>query len=138
MSGSCRYYVQHNEVMPKVKVNNLPVINLSNTKLKYADSSAYPGQIISKNFMDDDDVRKETKKLCTTIRTSRFVNEDVKCNLLKTFCYPLYSSPLWGRHRVSTFNRLRVTQYHGTLVWCPSIEECIKTVKPVSHNVTAL
>ena len=92
---------------------SLPGIYLNDSKLAYVDTFTYLGHIITKEFKDDDDIQKETRKLCargnTLIRTFKFANKDVKCNLFKTYCYSLYCAPLWCRNRVASLNRLRVT-----------------------------
>ena len=92
---------------------SLPGIYLNDSKLAYVDTFTYLGHIITKEFKDDDDIQKETRKLCargnTLIRTFKFANKDVKCNLFKTYCYSLYCAPLWCRNKVASLNRLRVT-----------------------------
>ena len=101
-------------ILPRsYEVVGLPGIYLNDTKLEYVDTFTYLGHIITKEFNDDDDIKKETRKLCargnTLIRTFKFANQDVKCNLFKTYCYPVYCASLWCRNKVASLNRLRVT-----------------------------
>ena len=62
--------------------------------------------------MDDEDIVKENRNLYargnTIIRTFKNMNNDVKLQLFKTYCYPLYCLSLWSTYRVKTISRLRV------------------------------
>ena len=63
-------------------------------------------------IMDDDDMRKEMRKLCyrgnCLVRTFNFCTDDVKSTLFKSYCYSLYCSSLWSCFKRATFQRLKV------------------------------
>ena len=100
-------------ILPRqVKLNCCPSIYLGNEKLNFVDSFNYLDHTVTANFKDDTDMSKEMRKLCyrgnCLIRGFKFCNEDVKCNLFKSFCYSLYSSSLWSSYNAYTFERLKV------------------------------
>ena len=100
-------------ILPKsIKLSNTPSIHLGGVKLSFVDSFNYLGHTIVTDFSDDDDIRKEMRKLCyrgnSLIRKFKFCNVDVKCSLFRSFCYSLYCASLWTNYKQSTFHRLRV------------------------------
>ena len=60
----------------KMKLNNIPKICLSENELEYVDSFNYLGHTITTDFSDDDDIKKEMRKMCargnTLIRKFKF------------------------------------------------------------------
>ena len=100
-------------ILPKCStITRLPNIYLTNSKLNYVDHFNYLGHTITSKFTDDEDIGKETRKLCvqgnTIIRKFKFCNVDAKCCLFKSFCYSLYCCSLWANHSVSSVNKIRV------------------------------
>ena len=89
-----------------------PAIYLNGEKLKYVNKFTYLGHIITSDFYDEDDIKKETRNLCARgnaiIRQFSFCNMDVKCNLFRSYCYSFYCGSLWTNFRMATFNRLKV------------------------------
>ena len=90
-------------ILPKCStVTRLPSIYLENSKLTYVENFNYLGHTINSKFSDDEDIRKETRKLCvqgnTIIRKFKFCNVDAKCCLFKSFCYSVYCSSLWAQY----------------------------------------
>ena len=88
-------------VLPKsLKLNGCPSIYLGGTRLSFVDSFNYLGHLLVSDFDDDEDIRKESRKLCyrgnSLIRKFKFCNDDVKCNLFKSYCYSLYCVSLWS------------------------------------------
>ena len=101
-------------ILPKSsKLGNCPAVYLGGEKLSLVDSFSYLGHIIVSDFSDDEDIKKETRKLCyrgnSLVRKFKFCNVDVKCNLFKSFCYSLYCASLWSNFKQSTFQRLKVS-----------------------------
>ena len=100
-------------ILPKnLKLNNCPSIYLGTEKLSFVDTFNYLGHTISCDFKDDDDMRKEMRKLCyrgnCLVRTFNFCTNDVKSTLFKSYCYSLYCSSLWSCFKRATFQRLKV------------------------------
>ena len=96
-----------------LRLNTLPSVYLSEVKLSYVDSFTYLGHIITSEFNDDEDIKRETRSLCVRgnviIRKFQHCNTDVKISLFKSFCYSMYSIALWSKFNVATLSRLRVT-----------------------------
>ena len=72
-----------------------PEIRLSNRPLQLVKNFRYLGHIISCDFKDDLDIKREIKNInvrgYVIIRKFGFLQLDVKCELFKTYCYPLYT-----------------------------------------------
>ena len=93
-------------------LTNPPSIYLNGSKLNYVDKFTYLGHIVSSDFYDDDDLKKETRNLSARSnvlsRKFAFCNIDVKVSLFKTYNYHFYCGSLWSKYHVANFNRLRV------------------------------
>ena len=93
-------------------ITMVPNIYLGNSKLSYVEEFNYLGHNINSKFSDDEDVKKETRKLCaqgnTIIRKFNFCDVDAKCCLFKTFCYSVYCSALWANYSVSLMSKIKV------------------------------
>ena len=101
-------------ILPKtIIMNKMPNIYLSDCKLSFVNSFKYLGHMISSDFSDEEDLRRENRSLCARgnaiVRKFHFCNMTVKTSLFKTFCYSLYCSSLWSTYRVSVLYRLKVT-----------------------------
>ena len=94
-------------------IYTLPDIKLAGSKIKYVEQFKYLGHILTSNFRDDDDMIKEIRNLYargnTIIKQFRNVNDYVKVQFSKTFCYPVYCASLWSTYRVATVSRLRAS-----------------------------
>ena len=92
--------------------NVSPNIYLSGAVIEYVKEFRYLGHIISVDFKDDSDIRREIRSLYargnTLIRKLNFLPIDVKCSLFKSYCYSLYTSSLWCRYNKYTLDRLKV------------------------------
>ena len=100
-------------VLPKsLKLSECPSLYLGGTKLSFVNSFTYLGHLLVSDFDDDEDIRKENRKLCCRgnllIRKFKFCKDDVKCSLFKSYCYSLYCVSLWSNYKKSTFQRLKV------------------------------
>ena len=93
-------------------IKKVPNIYLGNCKLTYVEEFNYLGHTINSKFSDDEDVKKETRKLCaqgnTIIRKFRFCNFDAKCCLFKTFCYSVYCCSLWANYTAASMSKIKV------------------------------
>ncbi|KAG0727279.1 hypothetical protein GWK47_035010 [Chionoecetes opilio] len=73
---------------------------------------AYLGHVISHDMTDDDDIIKQTTKLLvvgnTLQRKFSYCSREVKMELFRSHCYPIYCNSLWSRYKVATVNRLKV------------------------------
>ena len=89
-----------------------PPIRLSGSELQYVKCFKYLGHIISADFKDDQDTAREIKSLNrrgnVIVRKFGFLSLDVKCELFRTYCYPMYTSALWVKYNQSSLGRLRV------------------------------
>jgi len=89
-----------------------PSIYLSGQALEYVSNFTYLGHIITSDFYDDEDIKKETRRLCARgnaiSRQFKHCTMDVKRTLFMTYCYSLYCSSLWTNFRMAPLNRLRV------------------------------
>ena len=89
-----------------------PDIFLSGTKICYVQRFKYLGHIITNEFTDDADIDREIRNLYirgnTIARKFGFLDNDIKCSLFKTYCYPLYTSSLWASYNQGTINRMKV------------------------------
>ena len=89
-----------------------PPVFLSGSSLQYVDRFKYLGHIITADFKDDEDIMRELRNLNVRgnmlVRKFGFLSLDVKCDLFKTYCYPIYTCALWSRYNQASINRLKV------------------------------
>ena len=95
------------------RLGTQPDVYLCGSVLEYVQKFTYLGHVITDDFSDDDDIKKETRNLCARgnalIRIFHFANFDVKARLFVTYCYTFYCSSLWTNFRLAPLNRLRVS-----------------------------
>ena len=82
-------------ICPKgMKLTTLPDICLDQSKIEYVNQFKYLGHILDTSFTDDNDMSKELRNLYArgNMLTKQFRSLDnvVKIQLFKTYCYPLY------------------------------------------------
>jgi hypothetical protein len=86
---------------------------LNGTLLEYVDTFPYLGQLITKNHSDNAAISKQTRKLNAVgnqlVRKFNFCTTDVKVQLFKTYCYPIYCNALWSNFTRATVSKLRVS-----------------------------
>ena len=89
-----------------------PNIFLSGAILEYVTKFKYLGHTITNNFKDDEDILREIRSLNARgnvlIRKFGFLSIETKCELFKSYCYPMYTCALWTNYNQSTINRLKV------------------------------
>ena len=100
-------------ILPKtIKLGGYPNIYLGNCKLSFVESFNYLGHLLVSDFHDDEDIKKESRKLCfrgnCLVQRFKFCKDDVKCSLFKSYCYSLYCVSLWANFKKCTFQRLNV------------------------------
>ena len=87
-------------------------IFLGEACLEYVDNFKYLGHYIVGDLSDDLDISREVRSLYsrgnTIVRKFNFLTQDVKKSLFKSYCYPLYASPLWCNFRRASLYRLKV------------------------------
>ena len=120
------YYIEYNTdkteaMLIRPRANTLltpPRIYLGRTLIKYVDKFRYLGHIITDDFTDDEDIKRETRSLYvrgnTIARKFGFLDNNIKCALFKSYCYSLYTSSLWVNYRLATMNKIRVA-YNNVL-----------------------
>ena len=90
---------------------DFPWFTLDNCKLKFLSQFRYSGHIINDDLKDDDDIKKEIKKLFvnTNILVNRFqrCSHNVKLFLFKSFCMCLHDLALWKYYYVTVYNKFK-------------------------------
>ena len=120
-------------ICPKaMKLTTLPEIYLHQSKIEYVDQFKYLGHILDTSFTDDFDMSKELRNLYArgNMLTKQFrtLDDQVKIQLFKTYCYPLYCASLWSNFRAASLRRLRVAynaifrRLLGVRLWDPEEE----------------
>ena len=120
-------------ICPKgMKLTMLPIIYLDRTKIEYVNQFKYLGHILDTSFTDDYDISKELRNLYArgNMLTKQFrsLDDTVKIQLFKTYCYPLYCAALWCNFRAASLRRLRVAynaifrRLLGVRLWDPEEE----------------
>ena len=109
-----------------------PDIILNNCTIKYVSKFKYLGHIISNTYTDDDDIIKELRNMYgrgnTIINQFKYMTLDVKVQLFKSFCYPIYGASQWSNYRAGSLRRLRVgynailRRLLGIRLWDPEEE----------------
>ena len=121
-------------ITPKTsKLQSLPDIRLDQCRIEYVNQFKYLGHIIDSTFTDDSDISKEIRNLYArgNMLTKQFkcIGDEVKIQLFKTYCYPLYCSSLWNNYRAASLRRLRVAynaifrRLLGIRLWDPEGEQ---------------
>jgi hypothetical protein len=85
---------------------------LGGSQLEYVDTFPYLGQLITNGLSDNAAISKQIRKLNAVgnqlVRKFNFCTTDVKVQLFKTYCYPIYCNALWSNFTRVTVSKLRV------------------------------
>ena len=89
-----------------------PHLRLNNETLEYVEEYNYLGHIITSDFNDEKDIKRQYRQLCAkgNMLKSRFANctDRVKIQLFTSYCTSLYCGGLWSRYTVQTMDKLKV------------------------------
>ena len=89
-----------------------PSFYLSEQLLSVCSKTKYLGHIITDQVFDDDDMYRQRRVLYAQanmlVRKFHWCSEDVKLNLFRTYCTPLYTAPLWVKYKKASFHKLKV------------------------------
>ena len=84
---------------------DIPCFTLDNCKLKFVSQLRYLGHIMNNNLKDDDDIKREIKKLLVNANSlvNRFqrCSHNVKLVLFKSFCMCMCDLALWKYYSVT-------------------------------------
>ena len=91
---------------------NFPVFYLSGQALSVCNSTKYLGHIITDTLEDDEDMFRQRRALYIQanmlVRKFHYCSVDVKVNLFRAYCSPLYSAPLWVTYKKGSLLKLQV------------------------------
>ena len=91
---------------------NFPVFHLSGQDLSVCNSTKYLGHIITDTLEDDTDMYRQRRMLYaqanTLIRKFHYCSDDVKVNLFRAYCTPIYTAPLWVNYKKESLRKLQV------------------------------
>ena len=91
---------------------NFPVFYLSGQILSVCNSCKYLGHIINDKLEDDSDMLRQRRMLYAQanmlVRKFHFCSEEVKVNLFRAYCTPLYTAPLWVNYKKESLRKLKV------------------------------
>ena len=98
------------KTLPQFTMNDVLLSELSNFK--------YLGHYLTNELNDDLDIKRQCRSLYihgnTIIRKFHMCSIDVKLQLFKTFCAPLYTAHLWWNFSKSAMDKMRKA-YHNVL-----------------------
>ena len=107
-------------VFKTAEMRNLcvPNFNLSGACLSTSEGLKYLGHFILPSLEDDKDIARQTRKVFAQgnviLRRFHMCSAEVKLNLFRSFCSPMYTSQLWWSYKKSTIKKLHVS-YHTIL-----------------------
>ena len=89
-----------------------PDFILNGAALSVSIEVKYLGHFVTDDFRDDKDIYRQCRRLYaqgnTLIRKFHMCTADVKANLFRTYCTPLYTAHLWWNYRLYSIRRLNV------------------------------
>ena len=100
----------HLNVVVKLS-RTFPLFKLGDTNLQYVTEFKYLGHIISDNFTDDADIRREIRDMF--VRTNILIRKYISCSmnvkimLFNSFCLCMYDTALWNRFNTGTMNKFK-------------------------------
>lgn len=84
-----------------------PAFYLSGRTMCVAKSTTYLGHIITDTLEDDDDMSRQRRMLYVQanmlVRKFHHCTTDVKVNLFRAYCTPLYTASLWVKYKKESF-----------------------------------
>jgi hypothetical protein len=89
-----------------------PSFYLSGEELGVVNTTKYLGHILTDTLEDDADMSRQRRVLYVQAnmlaRKFHHCTTDVKINLFRTYCSPLYTAPLWVRYKKESLLKLKV------------------------------
>ena len=89
-----------------------PSFYLSGQVLAVCDKAKYLGHIITDQLSDDDDLYRQRRMLYAQANMLRkkfyYCSNNVKINLFRAYCTPLYTAPLWVKYKQKSIQKLQV------------------------------
>ena len=89
-----------------------PVFYLSGQVISVSSSCKYLGHIIDDKMQDDADMLRQRRMLYAQanmlVRKFHFCSVEVKVNLFRAYCTPLYTAPLWVNYKSESLRKLKV------------------------------
>ena len=110
-----------------------PHFYLSGQTVNVAKSAKYLGHIIADTLDDDEDMYRQRRMLYVQanmlVRKFHHCTTDVKVNLFRAYCTPLYTAPLWVNFKKESLRKLQV-----------AYNDCLRILlkKPRSTRASAL
>ena len=91
---------------------NFPDFYLSGQILSVCKTCKYLGHIIDDKLEDDSDMLRQRRILYVQanmlLRKFHFCSNEVKVNLFRAYCTPLYTAPLWVNYKKESLRKLKV------------------------------
>ena len=91
---------------------SFPAFCLAGQVLPVCSKAKYLGHVINDQLTDDDDLYRQRRTLYAQAnmlkRKFHFCSVEVKVNLFRAFCTPLYTAPLWVKFKKASMNKLQV------------------------------
>ena len=97
---------------PVDKQMRVPVFTLNDTELNECEEVKYLGHIISNTFRDDKDIFRQRRTLYAQgnmlVRKFYMCSIEVKIQLFRAYCTPLYTAQLWCNYNRASMRKLTV------------------------------
>ena len=94
-----------------------PLMKLGGQYVKYVDQYKYLGIVVDNELSDDKDIQRQLRyQYCAAnkLQASFYrCSNAVKNVRFRSFCAPMYASPIWCKFRKSCMQRLRVAYNFG-------------------------
>ncbi|KAK0141236.1 hypothetical protein N1851_021750 [Merluccius polli] len=91
---------------------HFPMFYLSGQSLCVSNCMKYLGHIITDKMEDDADMYRQRRMLYVEanmlVRKFHYCSDDVKVNLFRSYCTPMYAAPLWVSYKKETLRKLQV------------------------------
>ena len=100
------------------KKYRIPPIHMNNEPIPVVDHFKYLGHILSDNKNDDLDIERQRKKIYaqgnSILRKFHMCSIEVKVELFKTYCTPLYTAHLWTNYSCLALKNFFIA-YHNVM-----------------------
>lgn len=91
---------------------NFPGFYLSGQTLSVCTNAKYLGHIINDKMEDDADMLRQRRMLYVQanmlVSKFHYCSGEVKVNLFRAYCTPMYTAPLWVRYKKESLRKLQV------------------------------